>query len=341
MDTPLISVIVPVYNVEVYLRRCLGSLASQTYGNLEIILVDDGSTDLSGTICDEFAKADSRFRVIHQENKWLSGARNTGLDNSRGEYICFVDSDDFVSSEYISTLYEGVAAGYDMSIVGFEYVDSEGKPTNMDVVNSVYCITLEQSVIPISREECVIGMLLGKENDDFMFGVVWNKLYPRRLIAGLRFGGYYGFEDVPFNLSVYSFVSKIAFISRKDYYYVQRSESILGSFASKLPRISYCKLKAFYDMINSVSAQEQFVRRLLFQRIFNTNVLRYREYVKGTEWESPMRLLFRVIRKEIMHDYLAESSIPLKTRILFATSWNSPFVYHLYNRIKGNARGEG
>ena len=337
MDKPLISVVVPVYNVEDYLRRCLVSLASQTYGNLEIILVDDGSTDSSGMICDEFASNDSRAVVIHQENKWLSGARNAGLAIAKGDYICFVDSDDFVSSKYIATLYDGVAAGYDMSIVGFEYVDPEGKPTNKKTGNPEFGGLHEQSIIPVLRDECIKGMLLGNGNDDYMFGVVWNKLYPRQLIEGLRFSMYYSFEDVPFNLSVYSRVSKISFVNRIVYYYVQRQESICGALRSTLPRASYDKLKAFYDMINSVSAQERFVKRLLLQRIFSSNALRYRNNVKNTEYESPMRQLFKLIWRRLWHDYLTESAIPLKTRFFFAVSWNSSFMYKLYLRTRRNA----
>src|SRR5699024_4494271 len=93
----LISVIVPVYNVEKYVRRCIDSICGQTYSNLEIILIDDGSTDSSGKICDEMAAKDGRISVIHQENKGLSQARNAGLDQAKGEYIAFVDSDDYLS----------------------------------------------------------------------------------------------------------------------------------------------------------------------------------------------------------------------------------------------------
>lgn len=99
MRNPLISVIVPVYNIEKYLPRCIESIRKQTYNNLEIILVNDGSTDTSGTICDEFAKKDERIRVIHKENGGSSSARNAGIENAKGEYLGFVDSDDYIESE--------------------------------------------------------------------------------------------------------------------------------------------------------------------------------------------------------------------------------------------------
>lgn len=108
MDQPLISVIIPIYKVEEYLRECLDSILSQTYTKLEIILVNDGSPDNCGSICDDFALKDSRIRVIHQEHKGLSEARNAGLDITKGDYISFVDSDDYVHPEFIGILYKGL-----------------------------------------------------------------------------------------------------------------------------------------------------------------------------------------------------------------------------------------
>ena len=103
-ESPLISVIVPVYNVEEYLTQCIESIINQTYTNLEIILVDDGSTDQSGKICDEYAIKDDRIQVIHKENRGVGSARNVGLDTSKGEYVSFVDSDDYVDKNYIKIL---------------------------------------------------------------------------------------------------------------------------------------------------------------------------------------------------------------------------------------------
>ncbi len=105
---PLISVIVPIFNVEKYLKKCVDSIITQTYKNLEIILVDDGSPDNCGVICDEYEKKDSRIRVIHKENRGPAEARNVGIDICKGEYISFVDSDDFVSERYIEILYESI-----------------------------------------------------------------------------------------------------------------------------------------------------------------------------------------------------------------------------------------
>ncbi|MFA6343015.1 MAG: glycosyltransferase family 2 protein, partial [Fibrobacteraceae bacterium] len=117
---PLISVIIPVYNGESYLRQCIESIQGQTYAPLEIILVDDGSTDGSGKLCDEYGNADSRIQVIHQNNQGLSGARNRGLRQCSGEYIAFVDGDDAVSEDYLEFLWTQIhLTGADISCCGF------------------------------------------------------------------------------------------------------------------------------------------------------------------------------------------------------------------------------
>ena len=115
-DVPLISVVVPVYKVEPYVRQCIDSILAQTYSNLDIILVDDGSPDKCPEICDDYAKQDGRIRVIHKPNGGLSSARNAGIDIARGEYIAFIDSDDYVSETYIEQLWYTLSeSGADMS----------------------------------------------------------------------------------------------------------------------------------------------------------------------------------------------------------------------------------
>lgn len=125
----LISVIIPVYNVETYLCRCVDSVLDQSYRNIEVILVDDGSPDGCPAICDEYARQDDRVRVIHQENAGLSGARNAGIDAAKGAWLAFVDSDDYLAEDFLSRLYEAcVSTGSDMSVCRWEYVRGERIP---------------------------------------------------------------------------------------------------------------------------------------------------------------------------------------------------------------------
>lgn len=130
MEYPLISIIVPVYNVENYIDKCLQSILNQSYENLEVLLIDDGSVDHSGEICDDYARMDKRIRVFHQINKGVSSARNKGLELSAGKYIVFIDADDYVKPDYLEILY-GDMEEYQVDIVSCELVPVvEGKQTD-------------------------------------------------------------------------------------------------------------------------------------------------------------------------------------------------------------------
>jgi len=134
MSSPKISIIVPVYNVIQYLSCCIDSILAQTFPDFELLLIDDGSTDRSGSVCDEYAAKDKRVRVFHKENGGVSSARNLGLDNARGEWVCFVDSDDWVNTEYLQRYYDAV---YDSSFV-LGYVNfPDKKPIHL--TNAMVC----------------------------------------------------------------------------------------------------------------------------------------------------------------------------------------------------------
>ena len=126
MNNPKISVIVPVYNAEKYLHRCIDSILNQTFPDFELLLIDDGSKDQSGEICDEYAKKDSRVKVFHKENGGVSSARNVGIDNAVGEYICFCDSDDWVEKTWLLSFFERMCDN-DMLITSFNIYENEKK----------------------------------------------------------------------------------------------------------------------------------------------------------------------------------------------------------------------
>ena len=137
--SPKISIIVPVYKVEQYLRRCLDSIVAQTFTDWECILIDDGSPDASGKICDEYASRDSRFRVIHQENKGVSATRNAGLDVAQGEWIGFVDSDDWIEKAYLEVMYRSLENSADADLVLCKVEDTAGIKSYSSDKNYMYC----------------------------------------------------------------------------------------------------------------------------------------------------------------------------------------------------------
>lgn len=197
----MISVVVPVYKAEPYLRRCVDSILAQTHQDLEIILVDDGSPDNCGAICDEYAEKDSRIRVIHQQNRGLSGARNAGLEQASGDYVAFLDSDDYVDP----TMYEQLLRvlreqDADIAECGYRWIKPDVTYDRENTGKVDVYTNLE------SLEKLYFG--------DQLFGgisiVVWNKLYRRQLLEGLQFAQGLNFEDVDFTPRALYKAKKIA-----------------------------------------------------------------------------------------------------------------------------------
>ena len=169
MDNNLISVIIPVYRVEAYLRRCVDSVLAQTYTQTEVILVDDGSPDGCPAICDAYAREDGRVRVIHQENAGLSGARNAGIEAAKGAWLSFVDSDDYLAPEFLERLYRAcVDTGSEMSVCRWEYVRGEQPVPERGSGKLEVC----------SGREMLARLY---QPDGAYFVVAWNKLYRREL----------------------------------------------------------------------------------------------------------------------------------------------------------------
>lgn len=217
-EKTLVSIIVPVYNVEEYLARCVDSLVEQTYTQLEILLVDDGSKDNSGKICDEYARKDPRIRVIHKENGGLSSARNAGLDAARGEFVGFVDSDDWVEKDtYGFLLQQCLENGTQLACAGRYDVDGG---------------TGERTVglCPVKTETVTAEQMLGKifvwDNCD---SSACDKLFHRSLFKDLRFPLNKTSEDVAVMYRVVLAASKVTLCDRPVYNYYHRPNSITTS----------------------------------------------------------------------------------------------------------------
>ena len=208
---PLISVIVPVYKVETYLHQCVDSILNQTYRNLEVILVDDGSPDGCPGICDEYAAMDNRVKVIHKKNGGLSDARNVGLRIMTGEYVTFVDSDDWIETNHISSLYEGI----------------RGKCNRVIAVSDIRRIDKKGNTLAIFGK-------LGTEHIvmEPIFGYVWNKLYSVQLLQNVCFDNVRYVEDMPFNLQVLQKNAEYVFTGKCTYCYLLRENSIMTSVVS-------------------------------------------------------------------------------------------------------------
>lgn len=218
MKYPLISIIVPCYNVERYLPKCIDSILSQTYKNIEIWLVDDGSPDNCGKICDEYAEKDNRIKVIHKENGGLSDARNAALDMMNGEYVTFVDSDDYVATDYVEIMYNLIVKYNAQIAVTLHICFYEGMEPKQDTCNG-------DKIRVFSREEAIQNMFYQKDFDT----MAWAKIYHRSLFADeIRYPKGWLYEDLPTTYRLMEKCMKIAFCNYKGYYYLLRYNSIEG-----------------------------------------------------------------------------------------------------------------
>jgi len=218
VNIPLISIIIPVYKVELYLKKCVDSVLAQTYANLEIILVDDGSPDNCGKICDEYAEMDERVRVVHKENGGLSDARNAGLDIMNGEYVAFVDSDDWVMPKYIEDMYENLKEyGADISLSGTIYVYENNK---------------KDMILSVNKNKGLYTQKEAVENLFYQKGIypsAWAKLYKKELFEKIRYPKGKLNEDSATTYKIFCLCDKISYTNANNYCYLQRTGSIENS----------------------------------------------------------------------------------------------------------------
>lgn len=220
----LISIIVPIYKVEKYLDFCISSIVNQTYKNLEIILVNDGSMDLCPEICKKWEQIDRRICVINKKNGGLSDARNFGIAAASGEYFSFIDSDDYVDSHFIEFLYETMrAANSDISMCAYSMVREEtNKKNNIEIEH-------DYTIETYSREDALRRLLSSNPFGDY----AWNKLYKKKLFDSIRYPIGRKMEDIGTTYLLFDQCSKISFINCPLYYYVQRNGSILHNIDLK------------------------------------------------------------------------------------------------------------
>lgn len=223
---PLISVIVPIYNVEMYLPQCLDSICGQTYQNLEILLVDDGSPDRCGEICDQYAARDTRIRVIHKQNGGLSDARNTALDIAFGQYVVFVDGDDRIDRDLFQTIMELLP--FQVAVYGCTKISEEGSV--LEVIPA--CERSKQ--ISFLNNPALVEQLLKTS----LLGYACNKIYNIDAIRNTRFKSIPQREDLIFNLEIMRRLSSISLSPSCGYYYLNRNTSLLhGRYSGGIPEI--------------------------------------------------------------------------------------------------------
>ena len=325
---PVISVIVPIYNVEDYLPTCLNSIAGQTFKDIEVILVDDGSTDKSGKICDDFCKNDTRFVVIHQSNKGLSEARNTGLDKSKGNYILMIDGDDALHPQMIGILYNLIKSGdYDFSMCyGMEVYD-------LDIPSfEVYKDTPERKeLIELTSEYCIKNLYLGK-NIEIQYIVVWNKLYKRSLLIDNYFKklpAQDAAQDVEFIIRIYLRLRKAILLPKNLYWYNHRPMSLSRQGVS-FRWVS--TMITFMYSLNHIPVNQKQLRAYGLRHLYRS--MNHRVYwSKGTPFHQKAIDIAKSIRKQTIAEYLKNPYIPIIEKLTMTSFNYIRFTYTIYLKI--------
>jgi glycosyltransferase involved in cell wall biosynthesis len=285
---PKLSIIVPVYNVEHYIEKCINSILTQTFTTFELILVDDGSLDKSGEICDEYSKRDSRVKVIHKKNGGLAAARNTGITMAQGTYIGFVDSDDWIEPNMYKFLYESCVKNYaDISIIGVREVDEEGICLNEYIPDSIN-----------------FGQILKR-------AYAWNKIFKKELFIKNELfftaGRYY--EDIELIPKLFVKSIKVNVVNQIGYNYLKRNTSITGSRDEKIldNLWAYTQIKQYLIEKNMY---------LTYKEEFEKGVVYFKKYYINILYDYPTRFLI-TNSKRIINDFNKIGGIHKKEYLKF------------------------
>ena len=304
MESKKVSIIVPVYKVEKFLERCVESIIKQTYQNIEIILIDDESPDECPKMCDQYEIKDNRIKVIHKKNGGLSDARNAGLDIASGEYIAFVDSDDWIESDFIETLYMNAEREKaDISVVGYQLIWEDGRIRRFSRDEEYYVFDRENAIRELLKQKKFQCM-------------VCQKMYRKQIFETIRFPVGKIYEDVAIGLSTFLKAERVVVSGKVKYNYFQRSDSIVNAKFDKrkLFFLECCnKIIDYSDSQNKLFDLEAhtFYLRALMMFTLQLYQLDEEKYESTVKWlENEIRRCRRFIWKN--------PSIELKKKIVLS-----------------------
>lgn len=326
MNNELISIIVPVYKVEKYLEKCVKSILKQTYTNLEIILVDDGSPDKCGQLCDELAKEDDRIKVYHKENGGLSDARNYGVERANGEYIGFVDSDDYIHESMYEKLYEAIKKSGTLIVeCGLTRVYKNTLRPHYE--GEDYFLILDKQ-----------GYLKEYLENRRLYGSAWCKLIHRDLAKKIKFPIGKIYEDAFYTLELLNNVDKYTLISGNYYYYYIRENSITTRpFSSKdMDYIEIMEKICNYTLSNFPIYREQLLVRLTFAyiSIFNQLIVTA-NYKKKKEYKI-LREKLKDIHFKIITNKKAPKNLKIAVLLLSINERLYKFILSKYKKYESN-----
>lgn len=317
----LVTIVVPIYNVEKYIDRCINSILNQTYKNLEIILVDDGSPDNCGKMCDEYAQKDSRIKVVHKENGGLSDARNAGIDIAKGKYISFIDSDDYIEPEYVEILYKTISEDKsDMAISSHKVIYENGTVLEK--------ATGEKSVL---NPKQVLKRILYDEGIDLS---AWAKLYKIELFQEVRYPKGRIFEDASTTYKLIDESQKVSINSKSTYNYMIRNNSISNiTFSTKkMDLITSTKEMSDYIKGKYPDLEKACNRRLMYAYLSTLSQLA----MSTKKFPDEQKILMDYIRKN-KKEILKDKSVPKRDKLgIISTTFGFNFYslsWKIYKKI--------
>ncbi len=328
MNDELITIIIPVYNVKDFLEQCVNSILSQSYKNLEVILVDDGSTDGSEILCDNLKNQDTRIKVIHKTNGGLSDARNAALDIFTGEYVMFVDSDDWIDFDCCQILYDTLKKhNADIACCRYRNVYPGGK---------LEPIGEDHNVVVYDGLDCLKEFLYGKTVDPFACA----KLYKKEIIGSLRFIKGITGEDIPFNLEIFKTTSKMVVVGESYYNYRQQRVGSICHAAVSQKRIdsAFRWEQIHQDCLKNYPELEKYVLRrqaLFYIGLYNRIILGKQDYPEAI---SNILQFLKSNISDIMKSDINEKSVKIASFLLAQSPHLYNQVMRLYKMIHGEAR---
>ena len=313
---PIISIIVPVYNTEQYLAKCLDSIVAQTFTDFEVLMIDDGSTDGSGEICDQYSQFDNRFIAIHQTNQGVSASRNNGLKRARGSYISFIDSDDYIHPQMLDLLYMAVCQGdYDFAMVYNKIVEEYiTEFQSIDIPNL-------QKLYP----KDLICNILGNSDMDGQYIVCTNKLYKKDLLKEVYFSEFKIAEDLVFNFKLFHKVNKAVLLKHDLYYYWKHETSAMYNVSEKY---YLDRLNAYWECFNwdsSGTFREACYLIKLYKVLFSIRL----QSRKAMYYNNISKRIDEIY-KHVCGNFLKNRFIPISRKVLFMVLYYVPLTYKAF-----------
>lgn len=320
IDIPLISVVIPIYNVEKYLDSCIESVIRQTYQNLEILLVNDGSTDQSEKICREYANKDARIKIINRKNGGLSAARNSGIREAKGKYIFLLDSDDVIHTKTLQILYESLYyTNSKIAIISHKCINEDQTP-------NIYENDLKKKMITLSGRECNCAFI-SNELDSIDMTVAWGKLYSKCVFDKIKYPEGKLHEDEYTTYKIFDMCDKCVYIKTEVYYYRIRQKSIMSSK----------KTKNYIDAIMAFKEREKYFEErkkneeqaIALYRILMEYITFY-EYLIDKQENAKMREEIKREFKKYYNKQKWKRIVDNRTKEKFLVFYFSPMLHHLF-----------